>query len=108
MNGAAQEVAAEADLNRWKDSGNESLAGSARKLADRTGASGKAQVSVSVSEHQVSVSYSASMALPGLLPKLFGKSTLNTGASADRLLPDPADTIRVIRGLEYVSELLKE
>ena len=108
LNGAAQEAAAQADLNRWKESGNAHLSGSAGKLADRTGPSGKAKTEVSVTNSQASVSFKASMALPGLLPKLFGKSRLDTGASARRLLPDPADTIRVIRGLEYVSSLLAE
>lgn len=106
LNGAAQEVAAMADLNNWKKSGNSKLENSAKKLTDRTGPSGKADVSVSVSDHQVSVSYSASMDLPGLLPELFGKGMLDTGAAAQRLLIKPADTIRMIRGLEYVSELL--
>lgn len=108
LNGAAQETVAIADLNRWKKSGNARLAGRAGKLADRTGPSGKAKVSVSVSDHQASAEYDASMKLPGLLPKLFGKSTLDTGASAQRILPEPADTIRVIRGLEYVSKMLAE
>lgn len=108
LNGAAQETAAIADLNRWKKSGNSRLAERAKKLADRTGPSGRAKVSVSVSERQVSAVYSASMKLPGLLPKLFGRSTLDTGASARRILPEPADTIRVIRGLEYVSKMLAE
>ena len=106
LNGAAQEITAMADLNNWKKSGNSNLENSAKKLADRTGPSGKADVSVSVSDRQVSVSYSASMDLPGLLPELFGKSILDTGAAAQRLLIEPADTIRMIRGLEYVSELL--
>ena len=106
LNGAAQEITAMADLNRWKESGNSHLGNSAKKLADRTGPSGKADTSVSVSDHQVSVSYTATMNLPGILPKLFGKSTLDTGAAAQRLLIEPADTIRMIRGLEYVSELL--
>ena len=106
LNGAAQEVAAQADLNSWKDSGNAHLSGSAGKLADRTGPSGKAAVSVSAGDKQVSVTYNASMTLPGLLPKLFGRSVLDTGASVQRTLLKPADTIRIIRGLEYVSKIL--
>lgn len=106
LNGAAQEVAAQADLNCWKDSGNVYLSGSAGKLADRTGPSGKAAVSVSAGDKQVSVTYNASMTLPGLLPKLFGRSVLDTGASVQRTLLKPADTIRIIRGLEYVSKIL--
>ncbi len=106
LNGAAQEIAAIADLNHWKESGNAHLGRSAAKLADRTGASGKASSTASASGTQASVSYSASLRLPGLLPNLFGKSTLDTGASAKRDLLRPADTIRKIRGLEYVSKLL--
>ena len=108
LNGAAQETVAIADLNHWKKSGNAHLAGRAGKLADRTGPSGKPGVSVSVSDQQASAEYSASMKLPGLLPKLFGKGTLDTGASARRILLKPADTIRMIRGLEYVSKMLAE
>jgi hypothetical protein len=108
LNGAAQEVAATADLNRFRNGGNARLARKADQLADRTGASGKAKSSVQVTDHEVSASYSASMKLPGLLPKLFGKGTLNTGADVTRILPDAADTIRKIRGLEYVSAMLAE
>ncbi|MBQ4177481.1 MAG: pilus assembly protein [Lachnospiraceae bacterium] len=108
LNGAAQEVAATADLNRFRNGGNARLARKADQLADRTGASGKAKSSVQVTDHEVSASYSASMKLPGLLPKLFGKGTLDTGADVTRILPDAADTIRKIRGLEYVSAMLAE
>ena len=108
LNGAAQEVAATADLNRFRNGGNARLARKADQLADRTGASGKAKSSVQVTDHEVSASYSASMKLPGLLPKLFGKETLDTGADVTRILPDAADTIRKIRGLEYVSAMLAE
>ena len=108
LNGAAQEVAATADLNRFRNGGNAHLARKADQLADRTGASGKAKSSVQVTDHEVSASYSASMKLPGLLPKLFGKETLDTGANVTRILPDAADTIRKIRGLEYVSAMLAE
>ena len=108
LNGAAQEVAATADLNRFRNGGNARLARKADQLADRTGASGKAKSSVQVTDHEVSASYSASMKLPGLLPKLFGKETLDTGANVTRILPDAADTIRKIRGLEYVSAMLAE
>ena len=108
LNGAAQEVAATADLNRFRNGGNARLARKADQLADRTGASGKAKSSVQVTDHEVSASYSASMKLPGLLPKLFGKGTQDTGADVTRILPDAADTIRKIRGLEYVSAMLAE
>ena len=108
LNGAAQEVAATADLNRFRNGGNARLARKADQLADRTGASGKAKSSVQVTDHEVSASYSASMKLPGLLPKLFGKGTLNTGADVTRILPDAADTILKICGLEYVSAMLAE
>lgn len=108
LNGAAQEVAATADLNRFRNGGNARLARKADQLADRTGASGKAKSSVQVTDHEVSASYSASMKLPGLLPKLFGKGILDTGADVTRILPDAADTIRKIRGLEYVSAMLAE
>ena len=57
LNGAAQEVAATADLNRFRNGGNARLARKADQLADRTGASGKAKSSVQVTDHEVSASY---------------------------------------------------
>ena len=56
LNGAAQEVAATADLNRFRNGGNARLARKADQLADRTGASGKAKSSVQVTDHEVSAS----------------------------------------------------
>ena len=107
LNGAAQQVAAQADLNRWKKSGNNKLARMAGKLEKQAGPSRKASSAVSVKKDQVSASYSAAMSLPGLLASLFGKSRLDTGAAAKRPLLYPADVIRKIRGLEYVSAMLK-
>lgn len=107
LNGAAQETAACADLSRWKEHGNDHLDRRAKKLSDRTGPSRQVTASVTASQSRVAVSYSGRMSLPGLLPQLFGRSVLDTGASAERIFPDPADLIRRIRGLEYVSEMLK-
>lgn len=107
LNGAAQQITAQADLNNWKNSGNNKLGKQAKKLEKQTGPSKKVSSSVSVSRDQATVRYSAAMSLPGILPTLFGKSSLNTGASANRKLLYPADLIRKIRGLEYVSALLK-
>ena len=72
-----------------------------------TGPSKDVSVSVNVSENKASVRYSGKISLPGILPSLFGKSRLDTGAGADRTLLHPADLIRKIRGLEYVSAMLK-
>ena len=108
LNGAAQETAACADLSRWKEHGNDHLDRRAKKLSDRTGPSRQVTASVTASQSRVEVSYSGRMSLPGLLPQLFGRSVLDTGASAERVFPDPADLIRRIRGLEYVSAMLKE
>ena len=107
LNGAAQQITAQADLNSWKSSGNNKLGKQAKKLEKQTGPSKNVSSSVSVSKDQASVRYSAAMSLPGLLPSLFGKSSLNTGAAASRKLLYPADLIRKIRGFEYVSALLK-
>ncbi len=107
LNGASQEISAQADLNHWKKSGNNRLAKSARKLEDRTGPSRKVSSSVSVSDDRASVSYTGTMSLPGILPRLLGKSTLSTSASTERMLLHPADLIRKIRGVEYISSLLK-
>lgn len=106
LNGAAQQVCAQADLNNWKSSGNNKLSKMAQKLKGLTGASKNVSSSVSALSTQVSVSYRASLSLPGLLRPLFGKSRLDTGASAKRTLLYPADVIRKIRGLEYMSSLL--
>ena len=107
LNGAAQESAACADLSRWKEHGNDHLDRRAKQLAHRTGPSRQVTATVAAQKHRVSVSYSGNMSLPGLLPRLFGRSVLDTGASAERIFPDPAGLIRKIRGLEYVSEMLK-
>ena len=106
LNGASQQVAAQADLNNWKSSANSKLSRMAQKLGRLTGASRNVSSSVSAGKSQITVSYRASLSLPGLLRPLFGKSRLDTGASAKRTLLYPADVIRKIRGLEYVSSLL--
>ncbi len=106
LNGAAQEITARADLNNWKESGNNRLGKYAKKLEGRAGPSKDVSSSVQVSRDKASVEYKGTMSLPGILPTLFGKSKLNTGAGAKRTLLYPADLIRKIRGLEYVSDLL--
>ncbi len=108
LNGAAQEITARADLNNWKASGNNRLAKLARSYEGRTGPSRQVSSSVQVSRSSVSAKYKGAMSLPGLLPSLFKKSSLNTGAGAKRTLLYPADLIRKIRGLEYVSKLLNK
>ncbi len=107
LNAAAQEITARADLNNWKESGNNRLSKLAKYYEDRTGPSRNVSSSVQVSRTSASASYKGSMSLPGLLPSLFGKSSLKTDAAAKRTLLYPADLIRKIRGLEYVSKLLK-
>ena len=107
LNGAAQQVCAQADLNNWKKEGNNRIGKYAKRLEKQTGPSQNTSSQVSVSRTQASVSFTGTMSLPGILPSLFGKRQLNTGASAKRTLLYPADMIRRIRGLEYVSSLLK-
>ncbi len=107
LNGAAEEITARADLNNWKKSGNNRLSKLAKYYENRTGASRNVSSGVTVSRKSASVEYKGSMSLPGLLPSLFGKSRLSTGAAAKRTLLYPADLIRKIRGLEYASDLLK-
>ena len=63
---------------------------------------------VSVSKDAVDVSYQSSLTLPGALPQLFGHSSLDTGIAHRRTLIRPAEIIRKIRGLEYISKMLKE
>ena len=106
LNGAAQQITAQADLNSWKKSGNIRLGKQAKVLESYTGASKNVSSSVSASQEKASVQYKASMSLPGFLLNLFGKGSLDTGASASRTILCPADLIRKIRGLEYVSSLL--
>lgn len=108
LNGAAQQITAQADLNSWKKAGNNRLGKQAKVLEKYTGPSKDVSSSVSASQENASARYKASMPLPGLLPDLFGKSSLDTGASASRTILYPADLIRKIRGLEYVSALLKD
>ena len=107
LNGAAQQVLAQADLNNWKEAGNNRLGKQAKRMEKQTGPSKNVSASVSVSRSQASVSCTGTMSLPGILPSLFGKRQLGTGTSAKRTLLYPADVIRKIRGLEYVSSLLK-
>ena len=107
LNGAAQQITAQADLNNWKESGNNRLPKQAKHLEKQTGPTKNVSCNVSVSREQASVHYSGTLPLPGLIRILFGKSRLSTGAAAKRTLLYPADVIRKIRGLEYVSSLLK-
>ena len=107
LNGASQQVAAQADLNNFRSSGNNRLGKLAKKMEKRTAPSKNVSSSVSVTRTRASVSYSAAMSLPGLISSLFGRKRLDTGASAKRTLLYPADIIRKIRGLEYASALLK-
>lgn len=62
--------------------------------------------SFSLSKDFVQVSYTGSIKVPGTLPKLFGSETLSSGRSFSRKLYHPADSIRKIRGLKYLSERL--
>ena len=107
LNGAAQQITAQADLNSWKKAGNNKLDKLAKKLEQYIGPSKNVSSSVSASQEKASIQYKASISLPGILPTLFGKNPLDTGASASRTILYPADLIRKIRGLEYVSALLK-
>ncbi len=107
LNGAAQQITAQADLNNWKESGNNRLAKRAKALESMTGPSRNVSTDVQVSREKVSVTYKGAMSLPGILPTLFGKNELHTDAGAARTLLYPADLIRKIRGLEYVSDMLK-
>jgi hypothetical protein len=107
LNGVSQLITAQADLNNWKKGENNRLGKQAKHLEGMAGPSKNISSSVTVSEQKAEVHYQASLPLPGLLPSLFGKNPLDTGAGAQRTLLHPADLIRKIRGLEYVSALLK-
>lgn len=62
--------------------------------------------SFSLNKNFVQVTYSGTITVPGLLPQLFGSENLSSGRSCSRKLFHPADTIRKIRGLEYISSSL--
>lgn len=64
------------------------------------------KASFSLNKNFVQVSYSGSMKVPGLLLQLFGSENLSSGRSCSRKLFHPTDTIRKIRGLEYLSDRL--
>ena len=83
-------------------------------LSDYANNLGKASVlasrdltsSCSLHKDFIQVSYSGNMNLPGALPRLFGAQKLAADCSFSRKLFHPADTIRKIRGLEYLSDRL--
>ena len=62
--------------------------------------------SCSVNKDFVQVSYTGSIHVPGILPRLFGADALSSGRSFSRKLYHPADSIRKIRGLKYLSQRL--
>lgn len=106
--GAACETSARADLGTWKASANSRIDKTAASLAKRIGSRKKVSSSVSVSKDAVDVSYQSSLTLPGALPQLFGHSSLDTGIAHRRTLIRPAEIIRKVRGLEYISKMLKK
>ena len=106
--GAACETSARADLGTWKASANSRIDKTAASLAKRIGSRKKVTSSVSVSKDAVDISYQSSLTLPGILPQLFGRSALDTEIAHRRTLIRPAEIIRKIRGLEYISKMLKE
>lgn len=107
LQGAACETAALAD-NSVPDKAR------ANKLRTLTEGIGKDAVlvsrslesSFSLSKDFVQVSYTGSMKVPGLLPRLFGRETLPTGRTFSRKLFSPAPAIRKIRGMRYLSSRL--
>lgn len=64
--------------------------------------------SLSVSEHQISVTFSGSYLFPGLIRKLIGGNRLGIRRSWSRELYHPAKLIRKIRGLNDMVDTLKE
>lgn len=65
------------------------------------------KTSLSLNKNFVQVSASGSMKTPGILPQLFGAGTLSFERTYSRKLFHPADSIRKIRGLKYLSSKIK-
>ena len=61
-----------------------------------------------LSETQVSVNYEGSFAIPGMIMQLLRGGNLELKASWSRELYRPADLIRKIRGLHYMTESIKK
>jgi len=101
-------VAASADLKRYRKRAVSKVEEKgARYVKSSLIAARNRKCSVSVSDKKVSAQASGTIQLPGLLPRLFGKQTLKIQETIERELPDPTGSIRIIRGLEYMSETLK-
>lgn len=86
----------------------------ASKLENYSAALGKEAVlvpgeltsSFSLNKDFVQVSYTGSIKIPGILLPFFGTDTLQRGRTSSRKLFHPADRIRKIRGLDYLSSRL--
>lgn len=108
LQGAACEMAAAAD-NSVPDSGRgKELKTKASSLASDAVLSTRGlKTSFSLSEDQVSVSYSGTISLPGFILQLFDRNTLTVSGSCSRSLLHPSSVIRKIKGLRYLDESLK-
>ncbi len=62
---------------------------------------------IALGEDNIEVSYQGKFSLPGLIENLFGSDSLNISRSWKRKQYHPADTIRKIRGLEYMADTIK-
>ncbi len=106
--GSACEITATADNMQWKSSPGKGLDKKASLLAkNHVLCTRDLKTHVSVSEDSVQVSYTGSVSLPGILPHFFGKERVNTDQKRERRLLHPSDTIRKIRGLEYMTDRLQ-
>ncbi|MDD2957335.1 MAG: pilus assembly protein [Lachnospiraceae bacterium] len=57
---------------------------------------------ISVDKNKISVSYSGTFYIPGLIMKLISQNTLKIGKKSSRAIFHPADTIRKIRGVKHL------
>lgn len=64
--------------------------------------------SFSLNKNFVQVSYTGSVKVPGVLPQFFRSDSLSSGRTCSRKLFHPADTIRKIRGIQYLTSSLKD
>ena len=107
LQGAACEAASLAD----NSAPDKARADKLRTLTEEIGkdailVSRSLESSFSLSKDFVQVSYTGSMKVPGLLPRLFGRETLPTGRTFSRKLFSPTPAIRKIRGMRYLSSRL--
>ena len=67
----------------------------------------KVHSTIALGEDNIEVSYQGNFFIPGLIRNFFGSNSLDMSRAWNRERYHPADTIRKIRGLEYMVDTIK-